>query len=107
MSESIEIIIFSVVFIYVSVYVIYMYNAWYKEKKIREKEELFKQLTKNEFYIELYFMVLKYNPDYKSKRDYNAYNEAKKLFKTNSQFRLECYNEGIRPRMLEIIKKLD
>jgi hypothetical protein len=107
MNYALEEIIFGLVFVYVTTYVTYMYSCWYQDKNIREKVEIYNLITKTEFYVVIYFIVIKYNPAYKSKRDYNAYNEAKKIYKENKDFRIECYKEGIKPRLLEIINKLD
>jgi hypothetical protein len=93
--------------IYIAIYVIYIYSCWCEEEKIKKFEEIYKYYSKTDFYLEVYFIVLKYNPTYKMKRDYNAFNEAKKIYNENQEFRIECYKLGIKPKLLEFISKIE
>jgi hypothetical protein len=105
MFYTIKDVCYCFIYTYVAIYVTYMYSCYYEEKCIKENEEIYKQYTENLFYFEIFYMVHKYNPSYKRKNGYNAYNEAKKLYKENLEFRIECYKKGLKPRLLKNLEK--
>ena len=106
MIYSIKQICFGFAFIYVATYATYMFNCWYEEINIKEKEKYYKRFSNSRFYNEIFCMIVKYNPDYRRKNEHNAFHEAKKLYKEKLEFRIECYKKGLKPRLLQIIEHI-
>lgn len=106
MIYTIKDVCYLVIYTYVAIYVTYVYSCYYEEKCIKENEEIYQRFTKTQFYYEIFYMVIKYNRSYKRKNGYNAYNEAKKLYTENLEFRIECYKKGLKPRLVEILDKI-
>jgi|LauGreDrversion4_2_1035121.scaffolds.fasta_scaffold40563_5 hypothetical protein len=102
---SIKDLLYNFMYLYVAIYVTYIFMCWYEEYKIKKYEFHYKYYTKTEFYYEIFYIVIKYNPLYKRKNGYDAFDEAKKLYNENQNFRIECYKNGLKPRLLEIINK--
>jgi hypothetical protein len=96
--------------ILVGIYMESKFTSYYEEQIIKEKEQKCLIFTNAQLHHELYCIIIKYNPEYNETNDDNSYNnifiEAKKLYNETPKFRIDCYKNGLRPRLLQIINNI-
>ena len=99
--------------ILLGIYIECKFTSYYEKKIIKEKEQKCLIFTNAQLHHELYCIIIKYNPEYNETYNDNnddTYNnifiEAKKLYMEVPEFRIDCYKNGLRPRLLQIINNI-
>ena len=98
--------------ILVGIYIESKFTSYCEKKIIKEKEEKCLIFTNAQLHHELYCIIIKYNPEYNETYNDNDNNydnifiEAKKLYSEDPKFRIDCYKNGLRPRLLKIINNI-
>lgn len=100
----IAIIAISFVGLYLIVYLGYMYLCYAEETHIRRLEEDFQIHTDHWFHLTVFKLMTTYNLLNRFVDIDTMMEDACKLYNNDSKFRVLCYKNGIKPRMLEYIK---
>ena len=95
----------SIASIYVIAYVNYIYTCYMEHKKIKKLEDDFKLHSDNIFYLTICKILIDNNFIHEFVSVDKIMEIAVIIYKENQLFRIECYRNGIKPRLLEYMNK--